>query len=148
MTDREENAKLKKIIYVLAFIVFLLVVGFVAYLSYGLTKLNNVVSDNISDTSTNTAVIKQLKDRVTKIESQAKIPGPKGDTGKAGKDGKDSVSTNTVEQTTVIEKVPVNGKDGKDGAPGRELELGKDELGNIVWRYIGTKLWNKLEAVQ
>jgi len=148
MTDREENARLKKVIYILSIVVFLLIVGFVAYLSYGLSKLNSVVSDNVVNTSNNSTAIKRLENRITKVESQAKLPGPQGKSGKDGSDGKngkDSVSTNTVEKTTVVKQVPVK---GDTGMPGREVELGKDASGSILWRYVGSKLWNQLEVVQ
>lgn len=148
MSDREENIRLKKVIYVLSFVIFLLVVGFVAYLSFGLSKLNNVVADNTIRIDNTEATVKKISDSVKKIESQSKIPGKQGKPGKDGRDGTDSVSTVKEEKATVVKEVPVKGDKGDTGTPGREIELGKDSENNTLWRYVGSKLWNPLEVVQ
>lgn len=153
MTDREENKRLRKIVVVLSIACFLLVIGFVAYLSYGISKLNSIVAENTETNTTQSVDIEKLTDRVTKIESQTKIPGPQGKDGKDGSDGKDgtdSVSTVVKEKTTTVKQVPVNGKDGKNGRDGEDArQIVLCRLGELIgWAYAGTNNCMPVEELQ
>lgn len=71
-------------------------------------------------------------------------PPAAGKDGRDGKDGINAVSTNTIQY------VPEKGDKGDRGIAGkaaRDIELAKDSLGNILWRYSGTDAWLQLTEV-
>lgn len=152
MTEKEENKRLRKLVVVLSFACFLLLIGFVAYLSYGISKLNNIVAGNTDSISGNSEYIKKLDNQLISVESQAKIPGPQGKSGTDGSDGKDGVnSTSTVVKEKTIEKVPINGKDGKDGKDGedaRQVVMCELPTLDIGWAYAGTNNCMAVETLQ
>lgn len=91
------------------------------------------------------------------------IVGPVGQTGANGANGlqgapgQNAQSTTTIEtikEPTIIQQnIPVPGPQGEPGLQGlpgiagREIQLSKDSLGNLLWKYTEDRLWQPLEEV-
>jgi hypothetical protein len=83
------------------------------------------------------------------------IIGPQGPAGQAivgerGPAGNDGVDGQTVinEKQTVIERRGEPGPKGDSGAPGREIELQRNQdTGDVEWRYDGDSFWQVLLPV-
>lgn len=148
-----ELKRLRRLIVVSWMALLVVVISFVIWIS---TEVKNTKSIALASLNKQVQPIKGFdgKNGESIIGPQGLTgnPGTSGQNGTNGIDGKNATSVTTIikEPEIIQQNIPVPGPQGNQGSPGiagREVQLGKNLLGNVVWRYVGDEGWQDLEII-
>lgn len=154
----DERKRLIRIIVASWTVTLIALIVLVAWVSFEVRNLKNAITIQGQQVLSTNKLLQIQSETIKEIASKP-IPtngqdGQNGKDGRNGKDGTDGLAgrppTGQEIAAAVVAYFQVNpapsGPSGMDGAPGREIELGKSaSTHETMWRYKGTTIWLPLE---